>query len=293
MITKITPNLYLITLPHPKSYLQANVYLIKNENLLIDVGIGNYQTFCQLKSSVKKLGKQINELSIILTHHHPDHVGLLKYFPSKTTIFADPKIQYYGSNDYLKAIENQNKAFENLEIPLHVIRKVQAHLKKRYLPFLTNFNFQDPHKISVSGLRVYSFSGHSSSDLVIQKNHCFFGGDLFLKGIYFNSLLDIDPNTQKLNSITNQYNQTTKWIINNFNIDTWFPGHGKSMNLTQLIKIQQKYRKLYAEVHQQIPQNFKFYNYDRSITKIYRHFPKVDDYFYLSDLLSEGNLLNY
>lgn len=290
MIKQITSNVYLIHLPYDLSPVQANVYLIKDKNLLIDVGIGDYQTFWQLKSALNQLGKDIDELAIILTHHHPDHIGLLKYFPSSSQIYADPSIKYYGTLNYLKAIKNQSNILKNLGVPSSVVGKVNNHLKKRYLPFLSNFDFQDPHQIPINGLKFYSFKGHSSSDLVIQNNNIFFGGDLFLKGIYFNSLLDINPKNQKINSMNNKYNRVTAWIINNLNIDQWLPGHGKSMNINQLINISQKYHQLYAKIHQQINKNFQFNDYTNSVAQIYRYFPKLNDYFYLSDLLSDNDL---
>lgn len=291
MIKQITPNVDLIHLPYNLSSIQANIYLIKDKNLLIDVGTGDYQTFCQLKSAINYLGKSIDELTIILTHHHPDHVGLLKYFPSKSKIYADPSLKYYGTLNYLKAIKSQSYIFQSLGIPSNVISKFNKHLKKRYLPFLSRFNFHDPRQLPINGLHFYSFKGHSSSDLVIQNNHTFFGGDLFLRGIYFNSLLDINPQTQEINSMASDYNQTTTWILNNLNIDQWLPGHGRLMNFNQLININQKYCQLYTRIHQQINQDFQFSDYSNSVAQIYRYFPKLNDYFYLSDLLADSDLL--
>ena len=128
--------------------------------------------------------------------------------------------------------------------------------------------------------------GHSPADIVFQKDNSFFGGDLILKGIYFNILLDIDPVTQKMCLLNQEYNRNIDTILNTFKIQQWYPGHGDQMNFSSLIKVNQKYQKFSQLIHQRIAQSFSFADYDSTVHKIYRYFPCLNDYFYLSDILT-------
>ena len=79
---------------------------------------------------------------MVITHHHPDHVGLLKYFPEETAVYADSGVRYYGTTAYLNAIEEQTQQLPILGIPSHAIDQIKAQLQKRFLPFLENVNLK-------------------------------------------------------------------------------------------------------------------------------------------------------
>lgn len=284
---QITSDLYLMKMPqtNPRAP-QVNAYFLKSEKLLIDAGPDNYSCYLKLQQNLKKLGIDPKQISVALTHHHPDHVGLLKYFPKETTIYADPGIRYYGTSAYLNAIEEQTHQLQVLGIPLHTIDQVKLQLQKRFLPFLKNINLKDLNCLPVSSVQIHRLCGHSPADIVFQKDDYFFGGDLILKGIYFNILLDIDPTNQKLCLLNQEYKQSIEKILAAFKIQMWCPGHGNPMNFSNLIKIHQKYQKLSHLIHQRINQSFSFSDYDSAVREIYSYFPHLNDYFYLSDILT-------
>lgn len=284
---QITSNIYLMkmTQTDPRAP-QVNVYFLKNEKLLIDAGPDNYPCYLKLRQNLKSLGIDLNQVSVVITHHHPDHVGLLKYFPKETAVYADPGVQYYGTAAYLNAIEEQTQQLQILGVPVHAIDQVKAQFQKRFLPFLETIHFEDLNRLPVSSVRIHRFRGHSPADIVFQKDNFFFGGDLILKGIYFNILLDIDPINEKLCLLDQEYEQNIKKILTTFKIQTWCPGHGDPMSSSSLIKINHKYQKLQQLIHQRIAQAFSFSDYDSSIHEIYSYFPRLNDYFYLSDILT-------
>lgn len=284
---QITSDVYLMKMAqaNPRTP-QVNVYFLKNEKLLIDAGPDNYPCYLKLRQNLKSLGIDLKQVSVVITHHHPDHVGLLKYFPKETAVYADPGIQYYGTAAYLNAIEEQTQQLQIFGVPVHAIDQVKAQLQKRFLPFLEAVNFKDLNQLSISSVRIHRLCGHSPADIVFQKDNFFFGGDLILKGIYFNILLDIDPINQKLCLLDQEYGQNIKKILTAFKIQTWCPGHGDLMSSSSLIKINHKYQKLRQLIHQRIAQSFSFADYDSAVHKIYSYFPRLNDYFYLSDILT-------
>lgn len=284
---QITSDVYLMKMAQTDSRApQVNVYFLKNEKLLIDAGPDNYPCYLELQQNLKSLGIDLKQVSVVITHHHPDHVGLLKYFPEETAVYADPGVRYYGTTAYLNAIEEQTQQLQILGIPPHAIDQIKAQLQKRFLPFLENVNFKDLNRLPVSSIRIHRLRGHSPADIVFQKDNFFFGGDLILKGIYFNVLLDIDPVNQKLCLLNQKYEQNIKKILTTFKIQTWCPGHGDSMNLSSLVKVNHKYQKLRQLIHQRITQSFSFSDYDSAVREIYSYFPRLNDYFYLSDILT-------
>src|SRR5699024_9623250 len=191
-----------------------------------------------------------------------------------------------GTTAYLNAIKEQTQQLQILGVPPHAIDQVKAQLQKRFLPFLENVNFKDLNRLPVSSVRIHRLRGHSPADIVFQKDNFFFGGDLILKGIYFNVLLDIDPVNQKLCLLNQEYEQNIKKILTTFKIQTWCPGHGHPMNLSNLVKVNHKYQKLRQLIHQRITQSFSFSDYDSAVREIYSYFPRLNDYFYLSDILT-------
>lgn len=284
---QITSDLYLIKMAQTNPCApQVNVYFLKNEKLLIDAGPNNYPCYLKLKQNLENIGIDLKQISVVVTHHHPDHVGLLKYFPKEITVYASPEIRYYGTSAYLNAIDEQIRQLQILGIPAHAIDQVKFQLQQRFLPFLETINFEDLNRLPVSSIRIHRLCGHSPADIVFQKDNCFFGGDLILKGIYFNILLDINPVNQKLCLLNQEYKQSIKKILTTFKVQTWYPGHGDPMNFSSLIKINKKYQKLSQLIHQRIVQSFSSSDYDLAMREIYSYFPHLNDYFYLSDILT-------
>lgn len=63
----------------PVGYLQANCYLVINNNKLLIIDPGS--EFDKIDSKIKEL--KIKPVGIIVTHNHFDHIGEVKKFNKK------------------------------------------------------------------------------------------------------------------------------------------------------------------------------------------------------------------
>src|SRR5207248_9280844 len=76
---EVAPGIWKITLPIPFPLRTVNVHaLVGNDGwALVDAGIGMPDSRAALWAGLEHVGLTLNKLrTIVLTHHHPDHVGL-------------------------------------------------------------------------------------------------------------------------------------------------------------------------------------------------------------------------
>jgi glyoxylase-like metal-dependent hydrolase (beta-lactamase superfamily II) len=84
---EVFPGIYLLELPLPFSLGVVNVYLTRRTDgwLLIDCGMNTEPCFTAMERALEGLGVAWPEIrSILLTHIHPDHMGLVRRVMSLT-----------------------------------------------------------------------------------------------------------------------------------------------------------------------------------------------------------------
>ncbi|KGX91365.1 beta-lactamase [Pontibacillus halophilus JSM 076056 = DSM 19796] len=140
MIT-MTDTIYQLTVPTPFAVGDVHTYLLQGERLsLIDAGVKTEEALEAMTTQLKEIGYEPEDIEqIILTHHHPDHIGLVGYFPNATV---------YGHQDNRPWLEQPPAFFEQYEaffIQLYAETGVPEEFKK-YLKFL-----RDPLKYLTKG----------------------------------------------------------------------------------------------------------------------------------------------
>src|SRR5699024_7847557 len=77
-----------ITIPTPFAVGDVHIYLLKGDVLsLIDAGVKTKDAWEALTSQLKEIGYTPEDIEQhILTHHHPDHIGLIGEFPRAASI---------------------------------------------------------------------------------------------------------------------------------------------------------------------------------------------------------------
>jgi glyoxylase-like metal-dependent hydrolase (beta-lactamase superfamily II) len=199
-ILEIIPGaLYQITLPLPFELEQVNVHLVRLDSnadgwLLIDSGFGNTRSFELLEASLRELDVEWPQIKLLLlTHLHPDHVGLAE----KIASLAHPKIVMHEAeaahlNEMIEA--GKPPWFE----PLHLLggtpRDQIEKIDREFAPMRRKLRRVDPDLPLHGGemlssefgpLEVIWTPGHSPGHVCLyaRERRLLFSGDTILKDI--------------------------------------------------------------------------------------------------------------
>ncbi|KKI93134.1 beta-lactamase [Bacillus sp. SA1-12] len=192
--------IFKLELPTPFPVGDVNVYLIKGDHLtLVDAGPKTEEAWQAFHSQLKELGYSPQDIDqVVITHHHPDHVGMLDYFSEEIPVWGHPYNTPWLKKDP-QFLAEQTMFFEKLFIEFGVDKKFFPYLKRlnQTLEFSCNRNLQhfihDGEEISsLAGWRILETPGHAQSHIVLyeERSGVVIGGDLLLKHISPNPLLE-------------------------------------------------------------------------------------------------------
>lgn len=225
-----------ITLPTPFPVGDVNVYLVKGEALtLVDAGPKTEQAWELFKQKLKKIGYTPNDIEqVVITHHHPDHVGLLDFFPHELPVYGHSYNRPWLIQE--KAFFEKQKQFIS---QLFTLLGVDSqHLKLLgEIDHLYTFSCQRvlsaPLKegdeiCGLSGWNVIETPGHAQSHIVLYnpKTCEVMGGDHLLKKISSNPLLEPPMEGDERPKPQLQYNESLKKLLQ-FPISVVYTGHGE------------------------------------------------------------------
>lgn len=240
-------NIAKITVPTPFSVGDVHLYIVRGDSLtLIDAGVKTKEAWKAFAFQLSQLGYTPEDIDqVVLTHHHPDHIGFLDWLPDEVKIHGHPYNQKWLTND--KAFFEHHDQFYlqlfqefGLSGDFHqLLFKIKASLK---------YNSQRPQTSNIQeGDIIGGFEdwqtietpGHAQSHLVFyrEKDGTLLAGDHVLATISSNPLLEpplkIDAKRPKPQL---QYNQSLKRLLN-YDIRQTFTGHGPEVrNIHALIE---------------------------------------------------------
>ena len=111
----------------PVGYLQANCYILEIDNKVIVIDPGNEY------EKIYKAIKNKDIIIVLITHHHPDHVGALNHF-DKALILNDPREQTYYFEPF---------TFEVIFTKGHTSNSVTYYFPKEHAMFTGDFLFKE------------------------------------------------------------------------------------------------------------------------------------------------------
>ncbi|MFA1821609.1 MBL fold metallo-hydrolase [Virgibacillus oceani] len=234
-----------ITIPTPFAVGDTHMYLLKGDRLsLIDAGTKTREAWEACLRQLKELGYYPTDIEqIILTHHHPDHIGLIEQFPRAESIIAHKNVDLWLTRnelffqryiDFLKYFFVAGGIPEYLHGFLDHIRKpLEFSGKGKLTSVLEEGDYLPGHE----DWKVIETTGHAQSHLSFfrEGDGVFIAGDHLLYHISPNPLLEppADPAKERPKPMLDYRNNLKKCL--QLGINTVFPGHGEVFNKPEKI----------------------------------------------------------
>jgi glyoxylase-like metal-dependent hydrolase (beta-lactamase superfamily II) len=241
-----------IILPTPFLVGPVNVYLIKGDLLtLVDTGPNSADTKEVLEQSLKKLGYSPKDIDqVILTHHHPDHVGLVEELFSHARIVGHKKCDAWLRKDiiFTTFIENYfYEFFRKHHVPSQLIDKM-VEANRQYLTFTgrKGLDIEVVEGDTIEGLpgwKVIETPGHAQSHISLfhEADKLLIGGDHIISHISSNAILEppYSDDEERPHTLL-QYREALQKCLD-LKLRKVYSGHGEDIvDLQRLLEIRFK-----------------------------------------------------
>lgn len=236
-----------ISLPTPFAVGDVNVYVVKGERLtLIDAGAKTKASWDSLNYGLKKLGLSTSDIEqVVLTHHHPDHSGLLEFFSDKVEVYGHPNNERWlsPSENFLSLQEEfWRDTLIEFGVPENyysLLGKPAKLAKMQGDRSLTGYLHEGGTPPGLSDWKVIETPGHAQSHIGLyrEKDETYIGGDHLIARISPNPLLEPPlPGEKKRPKPALQYNLSLKKLVE-LPIKLVYSGHGEDIcNKDELIE---------------------------------------------------------
>lgn len=237
-----------ITIPTPYAVGDVHVYLLKGDVLsLVDAGVKTKEAWIALTVQLKELGYAPNDIEQhILTHHHPDHIGLVGELPRAQSIVGHKYNDPWLTRD--KAyFEYYEQFFKDLFKKAGVPDQYKEYADKVAEPLM----YSGEGKLTMAldegdrlpghpEWQVIETKGHAQSHLSFfrEEDGAFIGGDHLLQHISPNPIVE-PPHMGEAErpKPLPQYRKNLRKCLQ-LGIKTVYPGHGDIFsNVDELIPI--------------------------------------------------------
>ncbi|WP_188388620.1 MBL fold metallo-hydrolase [Priestia taiwanensis] len=250
--------IYRISLPVPYAIGNVNVYLIEGETLtLVDTGTKTEKCRDALESELSKLGYAFDDIkTVVITHHHPDHCGMLDYFADDVTIVGHPRNEPWITQEptFMKAYEGYFQTFaRQMGVPVQIAAKgpdvKRTLIHSCHRPLTKEVREGDIIE-ALPEFVVIETPGHASTHISLyrERDGLLIGGDLLLAHVSSNPLLE-PPMYDEIErpKVILQYNESLRRLAE-MNISRILTGHGEDViNVKELVKERLGKQRLRAE----------------------------------------------
>ncbi|MDM5156327.1 MBL fold metallo-hydrolase [Bacillus sp. DX1.1] len=228
--------IHRMEIPVPFAVETVNVFLVEEDSLtLIDTGTKTEESRIALETQLKTLGYTIEDIeTVVITHHHADHCGLLNIFPEKTNIVGHSWNEPWITQNpqflkrYHQFFKETALQFGVPEAFLQDGASLTGTLKYSCNRSLTHTVREGGIIDSLPEFAVIETPGHASTHISLyrERDGLLIGGDALISHISSNPILEppYEGQTERAHPLL-QYNETLK-RLGMMNISRILSGHG-------------------------------------------------------------------
>ena len=219
----------------------VNIYWDNENKILFDCGPDRLQSFLVFLRMFRNAGNELDDIKyIVLTHHHIDHIGGLKFFPESIPVIYNENILNFQGIQW-NTIKNNERLIDRFiikdEYKVQILNRMLMEYDDSY-SVKKRRGFPIKASTETSSFGEWTFipvEGHSSSDLICyrRKNAEIVSGDIILHNVFFNNIIEMDKTQNKLVSFRKMSIGEMKKLVDLQRIEI-FIGHGKPFELDGL-----------------------------------------------------------
>ncbi|MGV3488980.1 MAG: MBL fold metallo-hydrolase [Tuberibacillus sp.] len=246
-----------VTVPTPFAVGPVNIYIVQsgNKTLMIDAGPKTDEAWLELQSAFAELGVDGENLdAIVLTHHHPDHTGLINYLNRDIPLYGHRRLKPWLMHDEEFADRFKNY-FRSLSIKMGVPKEflnrtpaVDDYLKYGGTGHIHTFLDEGARIPGFEEWKAYYTPGHARSHIsLLRDDGVLIAGDVLLEHISSNAIIEppYDDKDEAPHTLL-QYRESLKKCIG-LPIKKVLPGHGAAYDfhielVNQKLREQEKRR---------------------------------------------------
>ncbi|MEB5455596.1 MBL fold metallo-hydrolase [Virgibacillus pantothenticus] len=228
-----------ITLPTPFAVGDVHVYMLAGDTLsIVDAGVKTKEAWEALTTQLKELGYRPNDIEqIIITHHHPDHIGLTEQFPKAKRISAHPNVDRWLTRDqqylahYMHFFEQYFIESGIPKVFYHALDQLEATMDFAGKGEVTIPLVEGDTLPGHPDWKVVETKGHAQSHLSFLRvhDHLLIGGDHILQHISSNPIMEppeIGKTIEYRPQPMLQYRKNLQKCID-IGVKKVLPGHGE------------------------------------------------------------------